>query len=65
MLSLSIRALFLRRLDKGADWRRPQPENHHEDMLHMNVPGGPYRMPGWSPADIKAMVAFMHRLTPS
>ena len=30
-------------------------------MLHMNVPGGPYKMPGWSPADIQAMVAFMHR----
>ena len=31
-------------------------------MLHMNVPGGPYQMPGWSPADIKAMVAFMNRI---
>lgn len=30
-------------------------------MMHMNVPGGPYQMPGWSPADVKAMVAFMHR----
>lgn len=29
-------------------------------MLHMNVPGGPYQMPGWTPGDIKAMVAFMH-----
>lgn len=28
-------------------------------MLHMNVPGGPYQMSDWSPADIKAMVAFM------
>ena len=31
-------------------------------MLHMNVPGGPYQMPGWSPDDIKAMVGFMHRI---
>jgi hypothetical protein len=31
-------------------------------MLHMNVPGGPYQMQGWSPADIKAMVAFMNRI---
>ena len=31
-------------------------------MLHMNVPGGPYQMPGWSPDDIKRMVAFMHEL---
>jgi len=30
-------------------------------MLHMNVPGGPYQMPGWSPDDMKAMVAFMHQ----
>lgn len=30
-------------------------------MLHMNVPGGPYQMPGWSPADMKAMVAFMNQ----
>ena len=29
-------------------------------MLHMNVPGGPYQMPGWSPEDIKRMVGFMH-----
>lgn len=29
-------------------------------MLHMNVPKGPYQMTGWSPDDIKAMVAFMH-----
>jgi len=28
-------------------------------MLHMNVPGGPYQMSGWSPADMTAMVAFM------
>ncbi len=28
-------------------------------MLHMNVPGGPYQMPGWSPEDMKAMMAFM------
>jgi len=28
-------------------------------MLHMNVPKGPYQMQGWSPDDIKAMVAFM------
>jgi len=28
-------------------------------MLHMNVPKGPYQMDGWSPADIKTMVAFM------
>jgi hypothetical protein len=31
-------------------------------MLHMNVPGGPYQMPGWSPDDIKGMVAFMNRI---
>lgn len=31
-------------------------------MLHMNVPGGPYQMPGWSPEDIKRMVAFMHEV---
>src|SRR5687768_14441896 len=31
-------------------------------MMHMNVPGGPYRMEGWSPDDIKGMVAFMHRI---
>lgn len=30
-------------------------------MLHMNVPKGPYQMQGWSPDDIKAMVAFMGR----
>jgi len=30
-------------------------------MLHMNVPKGPYQMQGWSPDDIKAMVAFMHQ----
>lgn len=29
-------------------------------MMHMNVKGGPYQMEGWSPDDIKAMVAFMH-----
>jgi len=29
-------------------------------MLHMNVPKGPYQMEGWSPQDMKAMVAFMH-----
>lgn len=29
-------------------------------MLHMNVPKGPYQMPGWSPDDIKRMVGFMH-----
>ena len=29
-------------------------------MLHMNVPKGPYQMPGWSPEDIKRMVGFMH-----
>jgi hypothetical protein len=29
-------------------------------MMHMNVPGGPYQMPGWSKDDIKAMTAFMH-----
>jgi hypothetical protein len=28
-------------------------------MLHMNVPKGPYQMDGWSPADMKAMHAFM------
>lgn len=31
-------------------------------MLHMNVPGGPYQMPGWAPADIKRMVGFMHEV---
>jgi hypothetical protein len=31
-------------------------------MLHMNVPKGPYQMPGWSPDDIKRMVGFMHDL---
>jgi hypothetical protein len=30
-------------------------------MMQMNVPGGSYQMAGWSPADIKAMVEFMHR----
>jgi hypothetical protein len=30
-------------------------------MLHMNVPGGPYKMPGWSPEDIKRMVGFMNK----
>jgi hypothetical protein len=29
-------------------------------MMHMNVPGGRYQMSGWSPDDIKAMIAFMH-----
>jgi len=28
-------------------------------MLHMNVPKGPYQMAGWSPDDVKAMMAFM------
>ncbi len=31
-------------------------------MLHMNVPKGPYQMAGWSPADVKAMVGFMHQV---
>lgn len=31
-------------------------------MLQMNVPKGPYQMTGWTPDDIKAMVAFMHEL---
>ena len=31
-------------------------------MLHINVPGGPYKMPGWSPDDIKRMVTFMHEV---
>lgn len=30
-------------------------------MLHMNVTKGPYQMAGWSPDDVKAMVAFMHQ----
>jgi hypothetical protein len=29
-------------------------------MLHMNVPKGPYQLPGWSQDDIKRMVGFMH-----
>jgi hypothetical protein len=29
-------------------------------MMHMNVPGGPYKMEGWSQQDIETMVAFMH-----
>ena len=31
-------------------------------MLHMNVPKGPYQMTGWSPAEVKAMVGFMHQV---
>ena len=31
-------------------------------MLHMNVPGGPYNMSGWSNDDTGRMVAFMHEL---
>ena len=31
-------------------------------MLHMNVPKGPYQLPGWSPDDIKRMVGFMHQV---
>lgn len=30
-------------------------------MMHMNVPGGPYQMAGWSNDDIKRMTAFMHQ----
>ncbi len=29
-------------------------------MMHMNVKGGSYQMEGWAPADIQAMVGFMH-----
>lgn len=30
-------------------------------MMHMNVPKGPYQMKGWSPDDVKVMVAFMQK----
>jgi hypothetical protein len=30
-------------------------------LLHMNVPKGPCQMQGWSPDDLKRMVAFMHQ----
>jgi len=39
----------------------PELETDMKFMLHMNVPGGPYQMSGWSPADIKAMTGFMHQ----
>jgi hypothetical protein len=30
-------------------------------MMHMNVPKGAYQMKGWSPDDVKTMVAFMQK----
>lgn len=29
-------------------------------MMMMNVPGGPYRVDGWSKEDFEAHIAFMH-----